>query len=63
MKPMDVFAGLKGILGDDTTGESKMFIELIKGLTLHSSRSFGAIGLPMDKLDAVSQSVIRNNKI
>lgn len=39
--------------GEDTTGETRMFIEMIKGMTLHSIRSFTALGLPIDRLDAL----------
>lgn len=44
---------------EDNTGEGKMFIELMKGLPLHSARSFSAMGLKMDKLDALVQSVLQ----
>lgn len=44
---------------DDNTGEVKMFVELIKGLPLHSARSFTAMGLRMDKLDALAATVLK----
>ena len=44
--------------GEDTIGEFKMFIEMLKGLPLHSTRSFASMGLQMDKFDTLLQSVL-----
>lgn len=61
--PNELFSILFGDFGklannEDTTGEMKMFIEMIKGLPLHSARSFAAMGLPLDKIDTLLQSFL-----
>ncbi|MHB8129746.1 MAG: fibronectin type III-like domain-contianing protein [Mobilitalea sp.] len=42
----------------DTTGESRMLIEMIKGLPLHSIRSFAAFGLNLDEIEALLKKVL-----
>ena len=43
---------------EDTTGESRMLIEMIKGLPLHSIRSFAAFGLNLDDIEALLKKVL-----
>ena len=43
---------------EDTTGESRMLIEMIKGLALHSIRSFAAFGLNLDDIEALLKKVL-----
>jgi len=44
--------------GEDTTGESRMLVEMIKGLPLHSIRSFAAFGLDLAKVEALLKKVL-----
>ncbi|MCX7773761.1 MAG: glycoside hydrolase family 3 C-terminal domain-containing protein [Clostridia bacterium] len=39
--------------------ERRMFMEIIKATTLHSARSLAGIGMPLDKLDAILESLKR----
>ena len=62
--PSEFFAMLAGGFGDavggeDSIGELKMLLEMIKGMPLHSVRSFAAMGLPVDMIDALVKKVMR----
>ncbi|HWT27402.1 MAG TPA: glycoside hydrolase family 3 C-terminal domain-containing protein, partial [Mobilitalea sp.] len=47
---------------DDTIGEFKMFIEMIKGTPLHAGRSIATMGMHMDKFDDLLKSMLDNSK-
>ena len=40
---------------EDTTGEARMFMEMMKNLPIHSARSFAEVGIPMKTIEEMIQ--------
>jgi beta-glucosidase len=47
---------------EDTTGETRMFVEMIKSIPLHATRSFHSFGLPWDKINEMLKPYIGNQR-